>query len=401
MNTSTILLAYTYFKQPWSMSTGDEVRVHAILSNLAKSYKVKIIVFNISPFVESYELKTVDNVTYVTLPKRFYALISRITRWNRHYDYNPLMKITHYIDEFLVAYKLRGLLSKSRILMVFGTMSLFSFMLRCQGARKPLIIYDPLANYTQTLYIVSRKNFLEVPRYGLYLVLHKLEIRAADIVVYPSRIDLENAQQMLKPKKAIVIPNPTPVCYESTEEYMKYRSQRTDYDRLYFILLAGGRWRANEETVKITIEIFNKLPPEKFKLIITGPWQDMKKYVKNSSIELLGVVPKDKLKEPLAISDYGLSPVFTHQSGTFLKTLAYAAAGLDIIASPHGLVGINLKRIKSKIYLVRSEKKFEETVRRLVSEWKGERRNREALTCDEALTELKRSLEEALKTVAR
>jgi glycosyltransferase involved in cell wall biosynthesis len=347
------------------MSSGDEVRVHSILSNIMKLHRVKVVVFNISPFVEGFELKTVDDVIYITLPRRFYTLVSRITKWNKHYDYNPLMKITHYIDEFLVAYKLQSLLSRARILMIFGTMSLFSFMARCLGARRSLIIYDPLANYAQTLYVVSRKNLLKIIRYGLYLALQKLEIQGADIVLYPSRIDLENAQRMFKPKKAIVIPNPAPVCYESIEEYVKYRSKRTDNDRPYFILLAGGRWRANEEVVKITIEVFNDLPSEKFKLIITGPWQDMEKYVKNPSIELLGVVPREKLKELLAISDYGLSPVFSHSAGTFVKVLAYICAGLRVIASLYSVMGLNTTYY-SRVHIVRDKEEFSEKVREVI-----------------------------------
>jgi hypothetical protein len=167
------------------MSSGDEVRIHSILSNIAKSYKAKVIIFNISPLVRDFKLKTVDNVIYITLPRRFYISVSRMIRWNRHYDYNLLMKVTHYIDEFLVAYKLRNLLSRTKTLMVFGTMTLFSFMVRRLGARRTLIIYDPLANYAQTLYMVSRRNFLKILRYGLYLALQKLEIGGADIVLYP------------------------------------------------------------------------------------------------------------------------------------------------------------------------------------------------------------------------
>jgi hypothetical protein len=68
MKALTILLAYTYFKQTWNMSSGDEVRIHSILSNIAKSHRVKVIVFNISPFVEGFESKAVDDVIYITLP---------------------------------------------------------------------------------------------------------------------------------------------------------------------------------------------------------------------------------------------------------------------------------------------------------------------------------------------
>jgi len=49
--------------------------------------------------------------------------------------------------------------------------------------------------------------------------------------------------------------------------------------------------------------------------------------MKNPSIELLGVVPRGKLKELLAISDYGLSPVFSHSANKLIKVLAYFSAG--------------------------------------------------------------------------
>jgi len=138
---------------------------------------------------------------------------------------------------------------------------------------------------------------------------------------------LENARRMFGVAKAVVVPNPTPICYNSIEEYLKLREKRKDFDKPYFILLAGGRGKGNEEAAKVAIEVFNEIPPGRFKLLITGPWQDMEKHVKNPSIELLGVVPREKLKELLAISDYGLSPVFSHSAGKFIKVLAYFSAG--------------------------------------------------------------------------
>jgi glycosyltransferase involved in cell wall biosynthesis len=107
---------------------------------------------------------------------------------------------------------------------------------------------------------------------------------------------------------------------------MEFRTRRRDFDRPHFILLTGGRDRGNEEAAKVTIEAFNETSPERFRLLITGPWQDMEKYVKNPSIELLGVVPREKLKELLAISDYGLSPLFSCSAGKFIKVLAYFSA---------------------------------------------------------------------------
>jgi glycosyltransferase involved in cell wall biosynthesis len=226
-------------------------------------------------------------------------------------------------------------------------------------------IYDPLANYAQTLHLRSRKNLAKLLKYGLYLALHKLQLKSSDIVVYPSKIDLSNAEQMFKLTRTFVVSNPSPICYNSIEEYINLRNKRTDYSRPYFLLLAGGR--GNNEAVKITIKIFNEFPPEKFKLIITGPWLDMKNIVKNSSIEILGIVPQEQLKEILAISDYGLAPIFSHSAGTFLKTLAYIAAGLDIVASPYAIMGIDLPR-GIKTYIVRNAEEYGNIISRLVNE---------------------------------
>jgi glycosyltransferase involved in cell wall biosynthesis len=165
--------------------------------------------------------------------------------------------------------------------------------------------------------------------------------------------------------KAVVVPNPTPICYNSVEEYLELREKRKDFDKPYFILLAGGRGKGNEEAVRITIEVFNELPAEKFKLLITGPWQDMGKRVRNPSIELLGVVPREKLKELLAISDYGLSPVFSHSAGTFIKVLAYLSAGLRVIASTHSVMGLDTIYY-SRVYVVRNKEEFFRKIREVV-----------------------------------
>ena len=351
-----MILAYTYYNNPWKKSSGDDERIHTILSSLAKLGKNKAIAFNLS-FTSRTSISVHDGVVYVSIPRRLYLLLSKITGWDRHYDLNPLAKLTHYVEEFIAAIKLRKEFEKANAILVFGSMSLFSFYLRLLGVKKT-IVYDALANYAQTLYLRSHSSLLELLKYGLYLLLHKLEVKSSDIVVYPSKIDLENATRMFKPRRAIVVPNPAPICYESLEEYANLRARRKDFDKPYFILLAGGRGKNNEEAVRITIEVFNDISPEKFKLFITGPWQDMKKYVKNPSIQLLGVVPKEKLKELLAISDYGLSPVFRHCAGTFLKVLSYISAGLDIIAS-RSIVkidipkGINVNPVRNRQELAR------------------------------------------------
>jgi glycosyltransferase involved in cell wall biosynthesis len=318
----------------------------------------------LNPLINKYAKSFHDKVIYISLPRRFYVLLSKIIRWREHYDLNPLIKATHYIDELISAVKLYKELRKAKVIMVFGSMSLFSFFSRLLGV-KNTILYDPLANYAQTLYLRSHENPLGLLRYGLYLLLHRLEVKSADIVVYPSNVDLENAINIFKPKKTIIIPNSSPICYESINEYREFRARRRDFDKPYFILLAGGRGKGNEEAVKVAIGVFNELSPEKFKLLITGPWQDMEKCVKNPSIELLGVVPKEKLKELLAISDYGLSPVFSHSAGTFVKILAYISAGLSIVSSPYGIIGVDIPK-EIDVYLVKNKEEFSIIVKKLI-----------------------------------
>ncbi|RLG83531.1 MAG: hypothetical protein DRO40_04375 [Thermoprotei archaeon] len=344
------VITYTYYNSPWSLGSGDDVRVHKILSSLAKTI-TKVITFNLSALVADCYTVVIDNVVYISMPRKFYRFISKIVRWRRHYDLNPLTKLTHYIDELIVAIKLHRDLGKANMIMVFGSMSLFSFMLRLLKVKRT-IVYDPLANYAQTLYLRSRKSLLEFLKYGLYLALHKLQIRSSDVVIYPSRTDLDNAVSMFKPARSSIIPNPLPICFDSLEEYTSLRNRRKDFNRTYFVLLAGGRGKGNEEAVRLTMELFNEFPPEKFRLIITGPWLDVKKLVRNPSIELVGMVSKEKLKEILAMCDYGLSPIFSHAAGTFLKVLAYVASGLNIIASPQSLQGINLSTLRDRIVLI-------------------------------------------------
>lgn len=361
------IVAYTYYNSPWNMESGDDVRIHVILTKLAESHKV--IAINLSILASSHYVHMQNNVIYVTVPRRFYKFVSNLIGWNRHHDLNPLTKLTHYIDEFITALKFLNLFRNAKTVLVFGSMSLFSFMLGILGARNVTIVYDPLANYAQTLYLRSRKSFIELLRYGLYLALLKLQLKSSNIVVYPSHVDLENAKRMFGIAKAVIVPNPTPICYNSVEEYLKLREKRNDLSKPYFILLAGGRGKANKEAVKITIEVFNELPPEKFKLIITGPWQDMEKYVKNPGIELLGVVPREKLKELLAISDYGLSPVFSHIAGTFVKVLTYLSAGLKVIASQYSVIGLDATYY-SRIRMVRDKEEYSRRVREIIESYK-------------------------------
>ena len=308
-----------------------------------------------------------NSVIYVSIPRRFYLFLTKILRWQQNHDLNPLMKATHYVDEFIAALKLSKIIDQSKVVYIFGSMTLLSFFIRLFNGKNILLIYDPLSNYAQTLYLRSRNSILELLRYGLYTVIHKLQLRSSDYIVYPSEIDSENAKRMFNVKKIFIIPNPMPVCYSGIKEYLSLRARREDFTRPYFVLLAGGRGRANEEAVRATIELFNNLPSDAFTLFITGPWLDLRKYVKNKSIKVLGFVSENKIKELLAVSDYGLSPIFSHAAGTFMKVLAYMAARLDIIVTPWSLQGIDYSLLKdNKVYLIKNVDEYHNIIEEII-----------------------------------
>jgi len=380
------IVIYTYYSKPWMLQSGDDIRIHTIARTLSSYLKSGVVVYNLSPLAIEETLKIVkDKVSYIIVPRRFYQLIAKLVRWNKHYDLNPLMKLTHYVDELVAIAKLATVLNKTDVLYVFGSMSLASFFIRLILKWKGIIVYDPLANYAQTLYLRSRSSIRELLRYGLYLALHKLQLRYSDYIVYPSKLDFENARRMFHVRNAVIIPNPIPICFESYEEFEKLRELHKGDRRLRFVLLAGSRNKANEEAVKLTIEIFNKLPQKAFQLYITGPWQDMKDIVRSDGIIILGIVSHDYLKRFLAVSDYGLSPIFSHASGTFLKILAYIAAGLDIIATPLSLMGLDVKALRERygysgeIYLIRDEEDYKKIVNMLIYNRNYERTRRPIL----------------------
>jgi hypothetical protein len=239
---------------------------------------------------------------------------------------------------------------------------------------KNIIVYDPLANYAQTLYLKSRKTLIEVFKYGVYLMLHKLALKLSDVIIYPSNHDLENVTRMFRRelgnKEKIIISNPTPICYESIEDYHRLRSARTR-DVPHFVLLAGGKGKANEEAVKLTLEVFSKINHDNFILIISGPWHDLKiKYNLPKNIILPGYMSIDELKKFLAMSDYGLSPIFNHVAGTFIKVLTYLSAGLDLIVSPQSLIGIDISSLGSRrIRLIRNIEEYKKSIESSITDY--------------------------------
>lgn len=393
------LIVYTYYSAPWLMRTGDETRTYKIASSLGEG-GAKVFIFVLSCMQDKLKLIPDVNVIHIVYPRKFYRLLSKVLMWNRHHDLNILWKIGLYIDELLACIILAKLINDRRnkisLVYIFGSMSLMPWFLSLLCSKKdllckPKIIYDPLANYAQTLFLLSRTSVVKLLKYGLYLVLHKLSLNASNIVVYPSQLDRDVAESMFnlknKSKKIIVIPNPFPLCYESFDEYYRLRKQYKEGRIPHFLLLAGSRGKNNYDAVKLTIETFNVLPPEKFRLYITGPWSDLKNLVKNPSIRLTGIITNHELKALLAACDYGLSPVFSHVAGTFMKMLSYIVADLHIICSPYSLASLDRGLIKNlvlknKIQIVRNPQEFKKIIQEKINELKIFEENRTPIQCN-------------------
>ncbi|RLG16929.1 hypothetical protein DRN63_03580, partial [Nanoarchaeota archaeon] len=198
-----MIIGYTYYSTPWRGFSGDDVRVHEILRALSRESDM-IIAFTLTSSKCSNVVTAGSKLIYVGIPRPLYAMLSTLLNWRNHYDLNPLQKLTHYIDELYLCIILKKFLDALRqkgfnntILYLFGSMSLASFFLkRILGlGRHMRMVYDVLGNYAQTLHLRSRRNLSQLIRYGLYLALHKLQLKESDVIVYPSRLDEENAKK--------------------------------------------------------------------------------------------------------------------------------------------------------------------------------------------------------------
>lgn len=384
----TKIIAYTYQSNPWRRNSGDDIRIDTILRHISKRELLYAIALS---FDDKTQTVKHENLIYLTMSRPVYLLFSKILRWKNHYDLNPLAKATLYMDEIVLALRLRRM--ESVAMYIFGSMTLMPIFLRAFGY-KGKIIYDPLSNYAQTLYLRSRKSIREILKYGLYLALHRLALKASDVVIYPSKIDRESALRLyrkyLHKKSVKVIPNPVPICYQSMEEYNRFRSKKIDHIP-HFILLAGSKGASNEEAVKLTIEVFNRVK-KPYKLIITGPWHYLNP--RNSNIKIVGYLPTERLKELLATADYGLAPVFTHAAGTFLKTIAYIAAGLDVITTPLGIDLELIQLARTKIYLLRRPEDYLPIVNQVIDNH-APSHERRPLLC----TQVEKRFDEALENL--
>jgi len=397
-----MIIAYTYYSTPWGMSSGDDVRIHNIFKELSTISNKNMVAYVLSHRDRREKLVVKDGVIYYVLPRRFYNAVSSFLGWKNKNELNALVKLTNYVDEFLAAARIsKAVRPSARFIYITGSMSLISWFLKIFGVRKP-VMYDPLANYLQTLYLRSRNKLIEKIRYSLYAIIHKKQLNSSDCVVYPSFYDKTNAVRSFRIKRAYEIPNPYPICYDSVEEAINYRKYHREAKEVpYFILLSGGKGKGNLEAIKLVLKVFNSIDPQKFRLIITGPWKDLGRHVKNKSIRLVGYVPQHELKKLLATSDYGISPVFSHSAGTFIKILAYMAAGLDIITAPYGIAGLPLDKYKGKVYIARDPGKFKLIINKIISLWAEKKirfkeRANDFILCNQIAEEFHSHVEKAI-----
>ncbi|MEZ0394090.1 MAG: glycosyltransferase [Desulfurococcaceae archaeon] len=365
---------YTYYDRPYLLRRGDDVRIVRVARDVARGSGSAPVFVVLDVWQEGASVVSREGMVFLELRRPFYRALRGLLRGRAPDIFDPISKATKPADELYAALKLGKLFEKADVVYVFGSMSFMPFFLRAAGARAR-VYYDALSYYAQTFYLRSRSEptalgrAINLAKYALYVSFLRLLTRHVDVFVYPSELDRENARRALGlgEGRAVVIPNPLPFSFED-EEYRELRARHRSGEVPHFLLLAGGRGRINYEAVRETIRIFNELPPEKFRLFVTGPWKDLAPLVRNPSIRLLGLLPHEELKAYLAACDYGLSPIFIHASGTFVKVLAYISGRLSVIASPQSLAGLDASLLRAtKIYVVRSYEEYAEVIRRLVA----------------------------------
>ena len=361
------ILAYSY-EAPFLLSSGDHVRIESIHDFICKERRTKTVFYCLG---KGYAVKRKSGRTYIEIPRIFDKTIKRILRWIKVASLEEnLMKLSQILlDEPFFVMQTSKHLEQAKIVFVHGSMSVAPIALRLLGF-KGVIVYDSLANYSQTLYMrVHQGSILHKAisyiRLAAYLALHRLQLKSSDKVLYPSQFDASNARKMFKLKeKARVIPNIFVSSYTALSELQNLRKR---YRRKYMIdkssavlaFCAGFRSKANRDAVNLLVQLDGKELGcnQNLLLIITGPWLDFQKKGRIQCI-FTGTVPRTELNGILAASDVGLAPIF-EGSGTLLKVLEYMSAGLPVVATPVAVAGIPKPWLdKSRMYLAKNRCDF-------------------------------------------
>ncbi len=361
------VLAYSY-ETPFLLSSGDHVRIKSIHDFICKERRTKTVFYCLG---KGYSVRREDGRTYLEMPRIFDKAIKNILHWMKVASLEEnLTKLSQILlDEPFFVMQTSKHLERTKIVFVHGSMSVAPIVLRLKGF-KGVIVYDSLANYSQTLYMRAHEGSIfhkaiSYIRLAVYLALYRLQLKSSNKVLYPSHLDASNARKMFKlNSKAVVVPNIFISSYTTPSELQnlrkRYRSKyRIDNNSAVLAFCAGFRSKANRDAVNLLVQ----LDAEELKdnqnllLIVTGPWLEFQKRGRMPCI-FTGSVPRTELNGILAASDVGLAPIF-EGSGTLLKVLEYMSAGLPIVATPVAVAGIPESwLVKSRMYLAKDKCDF-------------------------------------------
>lgn len=344
------------YDEPWLESSGDQVRINNILNLFSN-------VGSVTAFClcNSTNNITNNNIVYTICPPMLYNKLHFIIPNKSIRD--VIKKLLQMIFDEPVMVK-KALNSYPDLIIAHGSMSVAPFILRLLGY-KNTIIYDTLANYMQTL--LTKKKYTKNIRDKLildikikvYSLVHSLQLRSADFILYPSLNDASSAISFfnIDPLKVHILPNPFPITYKNYEEYIEAREHYRyklgfSKDKIIVVFTAGSRsGNSNKEALELVINLSKEDRFKDISFVITGPWEDYKKYT-NNNVKFTGIIDTIELKKLLAASDIGLAPIF-FGSGTFLKVLGYLAAGLNIVGTKLAIENIDkevLEATSSKFF---------------------------------------------------
>jgi glycosyltransferase involved in cell wall biosynthesis len=371
------VVAYSY-ETPFLLSSGDHVRIKSIHDFTRKECRCTTLFYCLG---NESSLRKEQGRIYVERPRLFNRTIKRIVHWTNNPSLEEnLTKIMQLVlDEPFLILQTSKTLKHANVVFVHGSMTVAPLVLRLLGFRGT-VLYDSLANYSQTLYIRVHKGallerILGYLRLGVYLAIYRLQLRSSNKVLYPSLFDANNASAMFGlSDKTVVIPNIFISSYMTCSDLQRLRSKyrkklNVNGNAVILVFCAGFRSRANREAMDFLVQLDKEDLSDNHKLllVVTGPWLDYQGKPKLPS-RFTGTLSRTDLNGILAASDIGLAPIF-EGSGTLLKVLEYMSAGLPVVATPVSQAGIPRNWLaKSRIYLGKDWADFASRLRQAITE---------------------------------
>lgn len=365
------------YEAPFLEKNGDHMRIRSIHDFISSETHRTLFCFCLGDTSSIIER---NGSVYIARPRKLYNMIRKVLPFIRNdLLQDSLMKLSQLVfdEPFLILQMLESANATDTFL-IHGDMSIAPAILRLFGFKRT-IVFDSLANYSQTLYMhVHRVSlFRKAPNYlrlGIYLAIYRLQLRFCNKVLYPSTFDVRNSREMYhleKHNKIAIVPNIFTIAYEDLELgrlRQQYRQKlNIENDTVVLVLAAGGRGKMNKEAVDTVVRLSEKELSKEHELllIVTGPWLDYRKKTNLPSI-FTGIVERSELRGILAASDVALAPMF-EGSGTLLKVLDYLSSGLPIVATPVSLAGIPANWLsENRIYLVRNQFDFPSKIRQAI-----------------------------------